>query len=112
MLAGSLAERRLLSLVPESPVIVWRGSLAGNPGLVPASPPFRFDLRVEAPGERRCRVDRSRGGVMETIVERPAALDVHKASVTACARARRRRRSRRARGAVSDHRAGAAYARR
>jgi hypothetical protein len=31
MLAGSLAERRLLSLVPESPVIVWRGSLAGNP---------------------------------------------------------------------------------
>jgi hypothetical protein len=69
MLAGSLAERRLLSLVPVSLVIVWpgslagkpglvpvslvivwRGSLAGNPGLVPVSPPFRFDQRVEAPG--------------------------------------------------------------
>jgi hypothetical protein len=30
MLAGSLAERRLLSQAPASPVIVWRGSLAGN----------------------------------------------------------------------------------
>src|SRR3954447_11998964 len=31
-------------------------------------------------------VGRSGGGFMETIVERPAALDVHKASVMACAR--------------------------
>jgi hypothetical protein len=57
MLAGSLAERRVLSLVPESPVIVWRGSLAGNPGLVPASPPFRFDAesRLLASDIRWCR---------------------------------------------------------
>src|SRR5204862_6960860 len=33
-----------------------------------------------------CRVNRSRGGFMETMVERPAALDVHKASVMACLR--------------------------
>ena len=31
-------------------------------------------------------VGRSRGGDVETIVERPAALDVHKAQVTACVR--------------------------
>src|SRR5215212_244951 len=31
-------------------------------------------------------VERSRGEPMETIVERPAALDVHKAQVTACVR--------------------------
>lgn len=32
-----------LFLVPVSPFKVWRGSLARNPGLVPLSPPFRFD---------------------------------------------------------------------
>ena len=31
-------------------------------------------------------VDHGLGGLMETIVERPGALDVHKAQVTACVR--------------------------
>src|SRR5512132_3711321 len=86
MLAGSLVERRVLSVVPEGPVMVWRGSLAGDPGTGACEPAVQIRLRVEAPGERRCRVDRWSGGFMETIVERPAALDVHKASVMACVR--------------------------
>jgi hypothetical protein len=49
---------------------------------------------------------------METIVERPAALDVHKGSVTAYVRVTAALAWRRARGAVPDHRAGAAYAHR
>jgi hypothetical protein len=45
--------------VPESPVKVWRGSLAGNPGLVPASPPFRFDVESRLlAGDANVSVDR------------------------------------------------------
>jgi transposase len=72
-------------LVPVSPFKVWRGSLAGNPGLVPVSPPFRFDssrgfwqAAIAIATEREVRMD--------VVVERPGALDVHKASVTACVR--------------------------
>src|SRR3954453_10712881 len=64
-------------------------SLAWEPCREPRTgacePALQIRLRVEAPGQRRC-VDRVGGGFMETIVERPAALDVHKASVMACVR--------------------------
>src|SRR3954447_23442393 len=45
---------------------------------------------LEAPGRRSFRWDGRRRAV-QTIVERPAALDVHKAQVTACARVPGRR---------------------
>src|SRR3954447_26437720 len=55
------------------------------------SPELRSVLRarlsdsfvLEAPGRR---LSDQRGGEIETIVARPAALDVHRAQVTACAR--------------------------
>ena len=47
---------------------------------------------------------------MERIVERPGALDVHKASVTACVRVWDGARARGARGGVPDDRAGSAGA--
>src|SRR3954451_8070096 len=72
-----------LRLVPVSPRLVWRGGLPGAPDCCHehACQTRQFS---EAPGRRSCRL--RRGGLMETIVERPGALDVHKAQVTACVR--------------------------
>jgi hypothetical protein len=67
------------------PIQVWRGSLAGDPGLVPVEPALR---NRQIRGSRRAAavtvVPREVG--MDVVVERPGALDVHKASVTACVR--------------------------
>src|SRR5215211_5116454 len=84
-----------------------------EPRIGACEPALQIRLRVEAPGERRCRVDRSRGGFKETIVERPAALDVHKARVMACVRVQAAGGGRDEHGGqFSDHGAGATYARR
>jgi hypothetical protein len=66
MLAGSLAERRLLSQAPASPVIVWRGSLAGNT----FSGPVKL-LAVDEEVRRRPRVDNLVAGVDRVAAQVP-----------------------------------------
>src|SRR5437868_3833284 len=73
-----------LLLVPVSPRLVWRAGLAGAPDCCHEHA-CQTRQSSEALGRRSVFL-RSLGGLMETIVERPAALDVHKAQVTACVR--------------------------
>ena len=83
-MAGSPATPRLL-LVPVSPCLVWRGGLPGTPDCC-FEHARQTRLFSEAPaGDDRLSIAIEEV-VMETIVERPAALDVHKAQVTACVR--------------------------
>src|SRR3990172_9246278 len=83
MMRGSPATPSLL-LVLVSPRLVWRVGLPGAPDCCHehACQTRQFS---EAPGRRWCPFVLG-GGVMETVVERPAALDIHKAQVTACVR--------------------------
>src|SRR5438094_2132766 len=73
-----------LRLVPVSPRLVWCVGLPGAPDCCHehACQTRQFS---EARGRRCCR-SRFRRPEMETVVERPGALDVHKAQVTACVR--------------------------
>src|SRR5215213_5910403 len=82
-------------MIPASPVTPPLCLGACEPVLSLAcgvSPELRTVLRarlsdslvIEAPGRRS--VCRGRGGTVELIVEREAALDVHKGQVTACVR--------------------------
>src|SRR3954449_3517524 len=86
MLRACWSSDAALLLVPVSPCKVWRGSLARNPGLVLRA---RSTESIVSRGSRRsaraCRL-LPRGCGVDVIVERPAALDVHNATVMACVR--------------------------
>lgn len=73
-------------LVPTSPLLVWRRDLARIPGLLPFehAPQTRLFSRSLASDDPVVVVVWE--VAMDVIVERPAALDVHKEQVTACVR--------------------------
>jgi len=73
-----------LFLVLLSPSLVWRVGLSGPPDCCHEHA-CQIRQFSEAPGRRWCP-SIPLGGFMETVVERPGALDVHKAQVTACVR--------------------------
>src|SRR5262249_51841873 len=73
------------------PRLVWRVRLPEF-RTVAKSTPVRLVSSQRPLGDDR--VDRGQGGRMETVVERPAALDVHKEQVTACVRVPGQGRSR------------------
>src|SRR3954469_16573717 len=105
-MCGRRLQRRSVCLGAREPVL----SLACG-----ASPELRTVLRARLSdsivlealgGAWSCRAE---GGWMDTIVERPAALDVHKAQVTACVRVPNDRGEREERIAESPRRSGACW---
>src|SRR5436305_13654716 len=80
-------------MVPASPSLAWRWSLPGTPDCCRRARPSDSSV-FEAPRATTVVSSFERRAPVETIVERAAGLDVHKAQVTACVRVPGRGRER------------------